>query len=92
MAHTRTQYVSAMQELQAADSLIARKLVSAFDARNKKAQADEYTTRRRIEQERLTLMAQAIDAQIATQAGQVQQLQAIAQNQRERLQSTDDFQ
>ncbi len=87
VATTRTQYVSAMQEVTAADSLAKRRLISSFDAQNKRAQAEEYTTRLRVEQERLKLMEQAIDAQIATQGSQVQQLKAIAMNQQNRLQS-----
>ena len=87
VATTRTQYVSAMQEVTAADSLAKRRLISSFDAQNKRAQAEEYTTRLRVEQERLKLMEQAIDAQIATQGSQVRQLKAIAVNQQNRLQS-----
>lgn len=87
VASVRTQYVSAQQELAAADSLSARKLVSSFEVQNRRAQASEATTRLRVEQERLKLMEQAIDAQIATQASQVAQLQAIAANQRDRLRS-----
>jgi HlyD family secretion protein len=87
VANTRTQYVSAMQEVTAADSLAKRRLISSFDAQNKHAQAEEFTTRLRVEQERLKLMEQAIGAQIATQSSQVQQLKAIAVNQQNRLQS-----
>jgi HlyD family secretion protein len=87
VANTRTQYVSAMQEVTAADSLATRRLISSFDAQNKHAQAEEFTTRLRVEQERLKLMEQAIGAQIATQSSQVQQLKAIAVNQQNRLQS-----
>jgi HlyD family secretion protein len=87
IANTRTQYVSAMQEVAAADSLVKRRLISSFDAQNKRAQAEEFTTRLRVEQERLKLMEQAIGAQIATQGSQVQQLRAIAANQQSRLQS-----
>jgi len=87
VAGSRTQYVSAQQELAAADSLSARKLVSSFEVQNRRAQASEATTKLRVEQERLKLMEQAIDAQIATQASQVAQLQAIAANQRDRLRS-----
>jgi multidrug efflux pump subunit AcrA (membrane-fusion protein) len=87
VASVRTQYVSAQQELAAADSLSTRKLVSSFEVQNRRAQASEATTRLRVEQERLKLMEQAIDAQIATQASQVAQLQAIAANQRDRLRS-----
>ncbi len=87
VATTRTQYVSAVQEAAAADSLVKRNLVSEFDLRNRRAQAEEMTTRLRIEQERLQLMAAAIDSQIAVQAGQVEQLRAIAANQQARLRS-----
>ena len=87
VASTRTQYVSAMQELAAADSLARQRLVSSFELQNRRAQADEYTTRLRVEQERLALMEQAIDAQVATQASQVAQLRAIAANQQARLRS-----
>jgi HlyD family secretion protein len=87
VASIRTQYVSASQEAQAADSLVRRNLISEFDLRNRRAQAEEFTTRLRIEQERLQLMAQAIDSQISVQAGQVAQLQAIAENQQARLRS-----
>src|SRR3982751_6338911 len=59
VANTHTQYVSAMQELTAADSLAKRGLISPFDVQNKRAQAEEYTTRLRVEQERQKLMEQA---------------------------------
>jgi multidrug resistance efflux pump len=87
VATTRTQYVSATQEAMAADSLARRKLLSSFELANRKAAAEEYTTRLRVEQERLKLMEQAIDSQIATQQSQVVQLRAIADNQQARLHS-----
>ena len=87
VATTRAQYSSAMQEVAAADSLAARKLISPFDVQNKRAQAEEFTTRLRVEQERLKLMEEAIDAQISTQSSQVAQLKAIAASQQNRLQS-----
>lgn len=87
VATTRTQYVSAVQEAQAADSLVRRNLISEFELRNRRAQAEEFTTRLRIEQERLALMEAAIDSQIAVQEGQVLQLKAIASNQEARLRS-----
>ena len=87
VANTRTQYVGAVQEASAADSLAKRKLMSDFEVQTKRAQRDEFTTRLRVEQERLKLMEEAIDSQIATQASQVEQLKAIAVNQQNRLQS-----
>ena len=87
VANMHTQYVSAVQEAAAADSLFKGKFVSSFEMNNKKAAAEELTTRLRIEQQRLALMNQAIDSQIAVQAAQVLQLKAIALNQQTRLQS-----
>lgn len=87
VASTRTQYVSSAQEARAADSLVRMGLVPAFEATNRKAAAEEFTTRVRVEQERLTLMRQAIDSQLAVQASRVVQLRAIADNQRARLRS-----
>ena len=85
VASTRTQYVSASQEAMAADSLAKVKLMSAFEVRSKRAQGEELTTRLQVERDRLKLMEQAIDAQIATQTSQVGQLKAIAGNQQRRL-------
>jgi multidrug resistance efflux pump len=87
VASTNTAYINATQEAASADSLLKQKLIAQFDANNKKALAEELTTRLRIERQRLALMNQAIDSQIAVQAAQVVQLQAIAQNQRDRLHS-----
>jgi multidrug efflux pump subunit AcrA (membrane-fusion protein) len=85
VATTRTQFVNATQEALAADSLAARKLISTFEANNRRAQAEELTTRYRVERERLALMEAAIDSQIAVQSSQVVQLRAIADNQQARL-------
>jgi len=87
VASTRTQYVSSTQEARAADSLERMGLVPAFEATNRKASAEEFTTRVRVEQERLSLMRQAIDSQLAVQASRVVQLRAIADNQQARLRS-----
>ncbi len=87
VASTRTQYVNFTQEAAAAESLLTRNLVSRFQANNTKAQAEELTTRLRVEQQRLTLMSDAMASQIAVQAAQVEQLKAIAANQQNRLRS-----
>ena len=87
VASTNTAYINATQEAASADSLLKQRLIAQFDANNKKALAEELTTRLRIERQRLALMNQAIDSQISVQAAQVVQLQAIARNQRDRLSS-----
>ena len=87
VATTRTQYVRASQEAAAADSLVKSQLTSPFEATNRRAEAEEYTVRLRVEQERLELLRGAIDSQVAAQASQVVQLEAIAADQRDRLRS-----
>jgi HlyD family secretion protein len=85
VAQARTSYIATTQEAQAADSLQKRNLISGFELANRKAQAEEATTRYRVERERLDLQRASIDSQIATQTGQVAQLEAIAERQRNRL-------
>jgi HlyD family secretion protein len=87
VASTRTQWVSSSQEARAADSLVRLGLVPAFEVANRKAAAAEFTTRYRVEQERLSLMQGAIESQIEVQVARVAQLRAIAANQQARLRS-----
>ncbi len=87
VATSRTAFISARQEAEAADSLVKLRLISPFELNNRKAQAEEAATRLRVEQERLELQKAAIDSQIATQGSQVVQLEAIAERQRNRLAS-----
>lgn len=87
VASIRTQWVSTTQDAKAADSLVRMGLVPPFEATNKRAAAEEFTTRLRVEQERLALMKAAIDSQIAVQVSRVAQLRAIADNQQARLRS-----
>ncbi|HEX7978144.1 MAG TPA: HlyD family efflux transporter periplasmic adaptor subunit, partial [Gemmatimonadaceae bacterium] len=78
VATTNTQWVQAKQDAMAADTLLAKKLISPFDYNNKKALADELTQRLRIEKERLTLMKATVDSQIEVQKQQVSRLKDIA--------------
>ncbi len=87
IAVMRTQLVNTTQAARAADTLAARKLIAEFESTNATAAADEMRTRYRIEQERLEIMKQAIDAQVNMQSSQVEQLTAIAENQQNRLSS-----
>ena len=87
VATMKTAFVSSSQEARAADSLVRLGLVPPFEAANRKASAEEFTTRYRIERDRLTLMAQSIDSQLSVQASRVVQLQAIANSQQARLTS-----
>jgi multidrug efflux pump subunit AcrA (membrane-fusion protein) len=78
VATTNTQYVSAKQDALAADTLLAKKLISPFDYNNKKALAAELTTRLQIEKDKLTLMKATVDSQIDVQKQQVARLKDIA--------------
>jgi HlyD family secretion protein len=87
VATTHTAYVSAKQEAAAAESLVAKNLISQFEANTRRAAAEEYETRFRIEKERLALMSSTVDSQIAVQAAQVDRLKAIAAFQKFRVRS-----
>lgn len=87
VASMKTAFVSSTQEARAADSMVKLGLMPAFDVANKKAAAEEYTTRYRVERDRLALMAASIDSQLSVQASRVVQLQAIANSQLTRLKS-----
>jgi HlyD family secretion protein len=78
VATTNTQYVQATQDAMAADTLLAKKLISPFDYNNKKALATELTARLRIEKERFVLMKATVDSQIDVQRQQVKRLNDIA--------------
>ena len=87
VASMKTAFVSATQEARAADSMVKLGLMPAFDVANKKAAAEEFTTRYRVERDRLALMTSSIDSQLSVQASRVTQLQAIANSQQTRLKS-----
>ncbi len=87
VATAHTSYVTATQDAAAAESLVVKQLISPFDANTKRASAQEWATRYRIEKDRLTLMSATVDSQIAVQATQVDRLKAIAEFQRTRVRS-----
>jgi HlyD family secretion protein len=87
VATARTQNVSAAQERTAADSLLADRLISRFEYNNKKALADESSTRLGVEEKRLQLMTRSVKAQLDVQERQIGRLQEIAAFQVGRVQS-----
>ena len=78
VASTRTQYADAGRQAMVADSLIRQQLIAANDAALAKDKAAELDTRYRIERERLALVTETIDSQLAVQRSQVERLRAIA--------------
>jgi multidrug efflux pump subunit AcrA (membrane-fusion protein) len=87
VAAVRTLNVSAAQERGAADTLIKQRLISRFEYNNKRATADELSTRLYLETKRLDLMTKSVASQLAVQERQIQRLQAIATFQENRVQS-----
>ncbi len=87
VATTNTQYVNASQDAMAADTLLAKRLISTFEYNSKKALAAELTARLRIEKARLVLMKQTVDSQIDVQRQQVKRLRDIAKFQEDILAS-----
>ena len=87
VASMRTLNVSASQERAAADTLMAGRMISRFEYNNRRASAEELSTRLRVEQQRLALITQSVDSQLAAQRRQIQRLQAIATFQQNRVQT-----
>ena len=87
VASARTVNVSAAQERTAADTLLADRLISRFEYNNKRALAEESSTRLAVEEKRLQLMTKSVNSQLAVQRRQIERLQAIAAFQQSRVQS-----
>ncbi|MEO7360226.1 MAG: HlyD family efflux transporter periplasmic adaptor subunit [Gemmatimonadaceae bacterium] len=87
VASASTALIKAKQKAAEADTLLLRKMIATADAVGAKADAQELTIRYRIEQDKLELINNTIDSQVAVQTEQVKQLQAIASERHGRLQS-----
>jgi HlyD family secretion protein len=87
VASARTVNVSAAQEKNAADTLLADRLISRFEYNNRKALAEESNTRLAVEEKRLQLMTRSVNTQLAVQERQIQRLEAIAAFQESRVQA-----
>jgi HlyD family secretion protein len=87
VATVKTALLKAQQRATEADSLLPLKMIARADAIGLKADAEELTTRYRIERDRLDLMNNTIEQQISVQEEQVKQLKAIATERHGRLES-----
>lgn len=87
VATARTVNVSAAQERTVAEKLAQDRFISAFEYNNRKANAEESSTRLAVEEKRLQLMTRSVSAQLAVQQRQIERLQAIAAFQESRVQS-----
>jgi len=79
VATMRTQYLQAQRDASEGDSLVALHLLSQFEAAHRKDLAQEDSTRLDIEEQRLVLMTETVDSQLAVQQSQVERLEAISE-------------
>jgi multidrug resistance efflux pump len=87
VASTRTQYLEAKRDAEAADELVQRNLMAASQALTAKERAEDLATRLDIERQRLEIQAGAIGEQLEVQQSQVTRLRNIVQFHRERIAS-----
>ena len=87
VATTRTEYFNSKREAEVAESLGAHGGMSRNEAALAKDKAVELETRYSVEQQRLALMTETIDSQLAVQRSQVDRLRAVAEFQQNVLRS-----
>jgi hypothetical protein len=87
VAAARAAYLDARRNAEAAESLVVKQLISANEASRARDQVEELSTRYTVEQERLNVMRQAADSQLALQQAQVDRLRDVNQFQRGRVRS-----
>lgn len=87
IATIEAQFGEARRAAMAAESLSQQGLISTFERENARERAVELETRVKVEHQRLKVMQESKDAQVATQESQVERMQAIVAFQRQRLAS-----
>ncbi len=81
IATLKTQLLVAVNTARSTDSLAVRHLAAANDVAQNRQTVDELASRMKIEQQRLAIMRQQADSQIAAQRSQVQLLHTVYQAQ-----------
>jgi HlyD family secretion protein len=87
VAEARAAYLDAKRNAEAAETLAVKQLISANDASRAREHVEELATRFKVEEERLQVMTQAADSQLALQDAQVSRLRAVTDFQRGRIRS-----
>lgn len=87
VATVRMQLAEARRTALASESLAQRGLISTFELENARGRATELETRVGLEERRLQVMSESMEAQLATQESQVGRMRAIVDFQRSRLAS-----
>jgi HlyD family secretion protein len=87
VAAARSAFLDAKRTADASDSLAAKELISTSEASRARDRLEELGTRFKVEQERLEVMTQAADSQLALQQAQVNRLRDVTEFQRGRIRS-----
>jgi len=87
VAAARAAYLDAKRNAEAAETLAVKQLISANDASRAREQVEELATRFKVEEERLQVMTEAADSQLALQEAQVSRLRAVTDFQKGRIRS-----
>lgn len=87
VATVRAEYLEAMRNAIASDSLVAHHLIPAMEASRARDRAVELSTRSGLERQRLRVMSDAMASQLALQSDQVDRLRAVDEFQRGRVRS-----
>ena len=87
VASTKSEYLAAKRNGQAADTLVKRNLMSGFEAQGAWDTAEEMESRYQVELARLDLFTRTIDEQLVLQREQVDRLKAVFEFQRDRVAS-----
>jgi multidrug efflux pump subunit AcrA (membrane-fusion protein) len=87
VAEAKSAYLDARRNAEAAESLAAKELIAANEASRARDRVQELETRYKVEQERLQVITQAADSQLALQQAQVDRLRDVNQFQRGRVRS-----
>ncbi len=87
VAGAKAAYLDARRNAEAAESLAAKELIAANEASRARDHVQELDTRYKVEQERLDVITQAADSQLALQQAQVDRLRDVNQFQRGRVRS-----
>jgi multidrug resistance efflux pump len=87
VATVRMQMAEARRTALASESLAGRGLISTFELENARGRATELETRVSLEERRLQVMSESMEAQLSTQESQVGRMKAIVDFQRSRLAS-----
>jgi HlyD family secretion protein len=87
VAAAKAAYLDAKRNAEAAEGLASKELISTMEASRASDRVEEIETRYKVEEQRLAVMVEAADFQLALQQAQVDRLRAVTEFQRGRVRS-----